>query len=159
MNDFSNNLSSLLDTVVGATLDTVIVPIPEGEYEFTVAPLKAESIKQFVIKKGENAGTKLTRLDLILETSDPVVGEATGRDKSSVRHGIILDLNKMGQLDTGKGKNVSLGRMFDALGLDSATANISDFSGKSVKVVIKHVTDSTDSSITRAEVKSMSRME
>jgi hypothetical protein len=42
-----------------------------------------------------------------------------GREKVTCKQGIMLDLNEGGQLDMGKGKNVSLGKLREAIGLNS----------------------------------------
>jgi len=91
--------------------DTVFEPIPAGEYFATIAEIKP------------NAGTSKdgnpwTRIDITWSLTDPALAERLGRTKLTVRQGIMLDITDSGGLDMGKGRNIALGRLRDALGLN-----------------------------------------
>jgi len=106
--------ASLLETTVEAANDTKVLPIPEGEY---LAVIDKTSINTWQSKDGASSGL---RLDVEYLIDDETAKAATGRDKLTVRQGILLDLTEDGQsLDMGKGKNVGLGRLREATGLNT----------------------------------------
>jgi hypothetical protein len=57
-----------------------------------------------------------------------------------VKYGIMLDLNESGGIDTGKGRNVPLGRFREALDLNKPGQPFAFrmIAGRPVKVSIKH---------------------
>lgn len=104
---------SFLDSTITDALDTKVLPIPPGEYPATVLEIKA---RPWV---GKSDPTKSgVALDLTWEIDDQSVREAVKRDKVTVRQSIMLDLTPSGGLDTGKGRNLGLGRLRAALGLN-----------------------------------------
>lgn len=105
--------ASLLETTVESANDTKIIPIPEAEY---LAVIEGAKIAPWQSKDGSTSGL---RLDVEYLIDDETAKAATGRDKLTVRQGIMLDLTEDGQsLDMGKGKNVGLGRLREATGLN-----------------------------------------
>lgn len=106
--------ASLLETTTEAANDTKIIPVPEGEY---LAVIDKIAINTWQSKDGSSSGL---RLDVEYMVDDEAAKAATGRDKLSVRQGIMLDLTEDGRgLDMGKGKNVGLGRLREAAGLNT----------------------------------------
>lgn len=105
--------SSLLDTTTTEINDTKIIPIPEGEY---LAVIDTTEVKTWSSKDGTSSGL---RLDVTYLIDDQAAKDATGREKLTVRQGVMLDLNEAGNgLDMGKGKNVALGRLREACDLN-----------------------------------------
>lgn len=84
--------------------DTSYVPIPEGEFRAVIEEVKART-----------AGDKPV-LEVKWNIDDDTVRAETGMDKPSCRQTVWLDLTAQGGLDMGKGKNVGLGKLRDALG-------------------------------------------
>lgn len=106
--------TQFLNTQTTSALSTQLDPIPKGEYKAVSQPLDKDSFQSFDIKKGERAGTKGWRLNLVWKIDDEAAGEYNGR---LVRQQFFLDLNPAGDgLDFGKGKNIGLGRLREALG-------------------------------------------
>lgn len=83
---------------------TAYVPVPEGEYQAVIKDVKAGT-----------AGDKPV-LNLTWGVDDAEVREVTGLEEPTVRQTIWLDLTASGGLDMGKGKNVGLGKLREALG-------------------------------------------
>jgi len=95
-----------LNTAVEGTLDTRMIPVPEGEFLATVSALGSRVV-------GENS---LPVLDVTWKIEDnEEVSAVTGRPVSTVRQTIWLDISESGGLDMSKGKNVGLGRVRDAV--------------------------------------------
>lgn len=110
------NADTFMNTAVEGAMDTKVVPIPEDEYEATIENF---SVRQFEGKRiDENTGQNqiLTSLDIIWLINNPQVAADLGRDRLTVRGSMFLDMTPEGTLDMGKGKNVSLGRLREALG-------------------------------------------
>lgn len=123
------NPEEFLQSTFTESNDTVFEPIPAGEYFATIESLKASS------DVGEG-GNPWTRLDLTWSLADPALAERLGRTKLTVRQGIMLDITDAGGLDMGKGRNISLGRLRDALGLNVPGESFSFLmlTGRSAKV-------------------------
>jgi hypothetical protein len=93
--------------------DTVVIPCPTGEY-----PAIAEKVEVQTWQKKDGSASGL-KLNVLWDIQDDNVRALTGRDKVMVPQQIMLDLNESGTgLDMGKGKNVALGRLREALDLN-----------------------------------------
>lgn len=102
----------LAQTVTEAN-DTKIVPCPVGEFTGIIKEYKA---RQWTAKNDpSNQGVTL---DITWSIDDQGVKEALDRTEVTVRQGIMLDVLDSGGLDLGKGKNVGLGRLREAVGLN-----------------------------------------
>ena len=96
------------DLFVAAQTDeassTQYTPIPEGEYSARVDKVAAREPKP-----------GMAMLDVTWILNDEGVRELTGLEEPRVRQSVFLDIDEAGQLEMGKGKNVSLGRLRQAL--------------------------------------------
>ena len=105
--------ATFLDMQTTEPMSTAPVPIAQGEYPAVIEKVDTRAWKA---RDGSSSGIAL---DIVWNVDDAGVKAALGRDKVTVKQGIMLDLNESGTgMDTGKGKNVSLGRLREALGLD-----------------------------------------
>ena len=93
-----------MNTQTSDANDTQYVPVPVGEYNGVIGEVKAGT-----------AGDKPV-LNITWGIDDDEVRAATGLDKPTVRQTVWLDLTPQGGLDMGKGKNVGLGKLREALG-------------------------------------------
>lgn len=102
----SFNLTALQNIELTEAFDTTFVPVPENEdgYVAVITKYELKAPKSSVI------------LDITWEIDDAGVTAVTGREKNSVRQSIFLDMTDHGTLDAGKGKNVGLGKLREALG-------------------------------------------
>lgn len=101
---------SFAQTDYAESNDTELIPIDDGEY---VAVAKKKDLRLVETKQGEQVV-----LDVTWSIDDPAQKEKTGRDNLTVRQGIFLDRTESGSLDFGKGKNVGLGKLREAIGLN-----------------------------------------
>jgi hypothetical protein len=123
----------LNQTTDGAN-STAYVPCPEGEYNAVCQKVEARPWQGK--KDPTKSGVSLT---LTWNIDSPEVRQELQRDEVTVRQDIMLDLLPSGGIDTGKGKNVSLGRTRDAVGLNGDGAfNFKMFEGKVAKVKVVH---------------------
>lgn len=127
---------------------TAFVPVPEGEYTAIISKrpdVRAWQGKKDPSKSGISA-------DVFWSIDDPGVKQLLERDQVVVKQGIMLDQNSNGGLDSGKGKNVQLGRLLEAVGLNGKKWSWNDFEGKVAKIMVKH---RVDDGTVYAEVKSV----
>ena len=102
-----------LDVNLTEANSTQYTPIPEGDYTLVSTEVKA---RPWTSKDGASSGMAI---DIIYDVDDPHVRELMGRDKVQVKQGLMLDLNPNGGISTEKGRNVNLGRVRDAMGLNT----------------------------------------
>lgn len=92
--------------------DTKVIPCPAGEYPGYIKELKVST------GNGKD-GSTWASLNPVWVIDDQSVCEFLGREEVTVKQSIFLDLTDSGTLDMGKGKNVGLGRLREALGLNT----------------------------------------
>ena len=141
-----------LDMQVTESNDTKTIPVPVGEYTAVAEEVKC---RQWQSKKDPSM-SGLT-LDIKWSIDDPAVKELLGRDKVTVNQGIMLDLTDSGGLDMGKGRNIGLGRLREALGLNAPGQPFSFMmvSGRVAKVSVSHRIDGEN---IYAEVKGVAKL-
>lgn len=101
---------------VDQPLSTRSTPVPEGTFRGQVDRLGA---RQILTKKQETR----TILEVYWDVLDDAVRTELEREKVTVRQDVWLDLDENGRLDQGKGKNVDLGRLREAVGMNEQTGN------------------------------------
>lgn len=141
-----------LDMQVTESNDTKTIPVPVGEYTAVAEEVKC---RQWQSKKDPSmAGLAL---DIKWSIDDSAVKELLGRDKVTVNQGIMLDLTDSGGLDMGKGRNIGLGRLREALGLNAPGQPFSFMmvSGRVAKISVSHRIDGEN---IYAEVKGVAKM-
>ncbi len=116
-----------------AEFSTEYVPIPEGEYPGTIMKVEA---RQFT---DTDTGKVSTVMGITWKVSADGAEDADGK---LVDQGVFLELDEAGQLEKGKGKNVPLGRLLEAINLNGkpwspaslvgniATINVEQYPGK-----------------------------
>lgn len=95
-----------LNTSVEGALSTRSIPVPEGEFLAEISGVGSRVV-------GDESKPVLDVTWKI--ENNPAVQEVTGREVSTVRQTIWLDI-KDGGLDLGKGMNAQLGRLREAVG-------------------------------------------
>jgi hypothetical protein len=129
--------NQFLDMQVTEANDTVVVPVPEGEY---VAVAEDVKVRPWQSKDGSQAGLAL---DIVWDIDSPELKAQLDRKTIKAKQGIMLDLTEAGGLDMGKGKNVGLGRLRAAINMNQAGQPFafSSIPGRMCKVAIKHRID------------------
>ena len=127
--------STFLNAEYNETNDTKVTPCPVGEY-----PAIAEKVDVQTWQKKDGSASGL-KLNILWDVQDENVRALLGRDKIIVPQQIMLDLNESGTgLDMGKGKNVSLGRLREALDLNKPGEPFSFgmLQGRMATVIVSH---------------------
>jgi hypothetical protein len=128
--------------------DTVLTPCPEGDF---LGVIKNPEVRAWKSRDGTKEGLSL---DYTVEIDDPRVTSVTGRSPTRVRGGCMLDLTENGTLDMGKGKNVSLGRLREATGLNSGKFGFPMLEGQ---MILAKISTRVDGDRTFDEVKAVAR--
>lgn len=119
---------------IEGSMDTEIIPPDEGVYTATVDNWN-------VTGGTSQKGNDWARLDVTweLDDADGTQQAKTGRDKITARQSIFLDLTDEGNIDTSKGRNVQLGRLREALGLNDGRFAFDMLDGQQAKVLTENV--------------------
>lgn len=144
--------NQFLDAQYTESNDTKITPVPVGEYVGLVDSVK---VRQWA-SKDDPSKSGLT-LDVVWSIDDAEVKQFLGREKITVKQGVMLDINEAGQLDFGKGRNVGLGRLREAtlLNAPGVPFAFSMLPGRVAKVAVSHRINGED---VFAEVKAVTRL-
>ena len=132
------------------TNDTTVQPVPPGEYQAQIEKLDFRTIN------GKDGSDKYA-LDVTYDILDDSVKSALGRDKVTARQTVWIDLTSQGQIDTGKGKNIGLGKLRAAAGFNQAGQAFAPamLNGAIVKIVTGLRADRNDPSIQYTDVKTV----
>lgn len=102
------DITQLENLEVNTSFDTVTIPVPIGDWRAV--------IKKYEIRMPKDQ--PLVEVYWCIDEHEVV--EETGREEPMVRQTIWLDVTENG-LDNGKGKNVQLGKLREALGQNDAS--------------------------------------
>ena len=135
------NPDTFLEQTVTGSLDTTYPLIPAGEYPAISKSIKAREMPN---DKEPEKGP-YTVLDIVWNIDDAGVKEATGLDTPSCRQSVFLELQE-GLLDMRENKNIPLGRLREALGLNDPDKPFSfnDLVGQPAIVRIEHTPNKKD---------------
>ena len=141
------NPDTFLNTEVSSANATAYVPVAEGEFTGSI-----KKIAPRVLNDGRAV------LDVTWAVDDETTRQETGMAEPTVRQTIWLDLNESGSLDFGKGRNVGLGRLRDALGQNVSGKPWAPgmLVGGVAKIKVAHSIDKRDNVTINAEVKAVS---
>lgn len=108
--------------------DTEYTPVPAKEYIAAISKVTPRALEDGRVV-----------MDVQWKFSDAEATEATGLPENSVRQTVWLDTNEHGGLAKGKGKNVALGRLLSALGMNDGSAfSFNALVGKMGKIKVDH---------------------
>ena len=132
------NPEEFMNSTVEDAMSTKIIPCPAGEWLGLIAD--EVKIKEVTSNK---TGESYPVLSIIFSIDDPKVTSITERQPTKVRYECFLDIGENGKLDIKPGKNVSLGRLREAVGLNQPGQPFSFrmLQGKTARVSVKHRTD------------------
>lgn len=146
--------ASFLEASINGALDTKIIPVPVGEYMGIIDKVVP---RQWTSGDGSKSGIAI---DIFWMVEDQGVKEFLGRDNPSVKQGIMLDTTPAGALDTAKGKNVGLGRLREAVGMNNEGQAFSFgmLPGAAAKISVKHRENDKSPGDVFAEVQAVAKL-
>ena len=129
-------------------------PCPEGEF---LASVKKSTIGTWESKDKTKSGLKL---DLQWSIDDQDVKAKLDKQEVLVRQTVMLDITDSGALDMGKGKNIGLGRLREALSQNTPgqpwSFSMLDGAGPA-KVIVTHRPSEADPSIVYDEIRGVTK--
>lgn len=105
------NAEQFLNNATKESFQTQMEVCPEGEYQALVSEVGFEEV---TFKRGDRAGQTGYKMTINWLIADPAVEAQLGR-QPKVRQDFFLDLTADGSLDSGKNKNITLGKVREAL--------------------------------------------
>ena len=132
--------NTFLNATFDEANDTKVVPVPVGEYQALADKVE---VKTWSTKDGSQSGIKL---EIIWDILDDNVKALLGRDTIKVKQDQMLDLTESGAMDFSKGKNIGLGRIREALDLNTPGQPLSfgQIQGRLAKVLVSHRVNGED---------------
>jgi hypothetical protein len=129
--------SSFLNATIDQPLDTKIIPCPEGEY---TAMISGDPEFRTVARKDGSGDIAILQIKWDIQSD--IAKAETSRNPLIVRQEIMMDTTEGGGLDLGKGKNIGLGRLREAVGMNKPGVVFSfrDLPGKMATVKVTHRT-------------------
>lgn len=143
------NPDQFLHTTTTEELSTKRTPLPEDEYQGVIDKIEAGATPK---------GTPYMEVTWAIE--HPELEDEIGRTRSNVRQTVWLDLTDDGSLDFGKGRNIGLGRLREAVGQNSGGEPWapSQLEGQAATVRVKHRADKNDPELLFEEVKGVAAL-
>lgn len=125
--------NTFLDQQMAGEFSTTRILVEAGEYPAHVADLRSAT------GFSEKTQEPWARLDVVYEIEDEVQKAKTGRARILMTFGVMLELdeNEPDGLAHGKGKNVKLGRLLEAHGLNNGSSPRA-LMHTSARVQVKH---------------------
>lgn len=149
------DLSALLESTPSGPLSTVVKVCREGEWKAIVD----DGEKWINFRAGDPSKNLSPQVVILFSILDEGIRKELGRDKVLVPKTIWLDLTDSGQLDTSEGKNVDLGRLMEAAGVNGTGQGLAALRGKGPFIVkVAQRSDKNDPTIKYAEVRKVSKL-
>lgn len=144
--------NSFLNMSIDAPNSTVYVPVPEGEYTAVVEKVSARTW----VGKADPTQSGVV-LDLLWSIDNQEVKDLLQRPNVQVKQGVMLEMDSNGGIASGPGKNVELGKLREAFGLNTPGEPFAPamLAGRMGKVLVKHRTDKDQ---VFAEVKAVAKL-
>lgn len=147
--------NAFLNQEITGALDTKYIPIPQGDYPAIITKLEGRE------QDNKNDPSKpWTVLDVTYQIEDAKVREITGLPAPTVRQSIFLEMGPDGRLDTSKGKNIPLGRLREAVGLNDPDKPFSfqQLMGQACVVSVTHTPKKDDPSTIYSNVSKVGKL-
>ena len=143
------NPETFMNSTTNDANSTQYEQVPEGEYPGTIGA---------VTPRTTQTGKALLSVKWVV--NDEGVRQQLGMAEPSVFQTVWLDVTEQGGLDGGKGKNVQLGKLRDALGQNAAGKPWSPgmLIGGAAKIRVKHSIDKRDNVTLNAEVSAVTKL-
>lgn len=110
------NAEQFLSTELTAGFSTEFVPIPDGEW----GPAQCIGVNARANKAKDGSGEEFISLDTNWEIQDDELKRTMGIDRKLIaRYSFLLEFDDNGQLKRGKGENVQLGLLLEAVGMNA----------------------------------------
>lgn len=130
---------AFMQQTVDGPLETEYKLVPAKEYQNVYINDFDSKALQLVEGTSANTGKDYSFLKFSVPfkiSNDPDVMREVGRDEALVYKDINLDRDDSGGIATGPNKNVELGRLYEAAGLNSGSRTLADLRGTGPYVIM-----------------------
>ena len=143
------NPEAFMNATFNDSNSTQYEQVPEGEFQAVIDTVTPRT-----------TGTGKALLSVRWKVDDEGVRNQTGMAEPSVFQTVWLDVTEQGGLDFGKGKNVQLGKLRDALNQNAAGKPWAPgmLVGGIAKIRVKHSIDKRDNVTLNAEVSAVTKL-
>lgn len=143
------NPEAFMNATFSESNSTQYEQVPEGEFQASIDTVTPRT-----------TGTGKALLSIKWKVDDEGVRLQTGMAEPSVFQTVWLDVTESGGLDFGKGKNVQLGKLRDALGQNAPGKPWAPgmLVGGLAKIRVKHSIDKRDNVTLNAEVNAVTKL-
>jgi hypothetical protein len=139
---------------IDSPLSTATIAVDEGDYKATID--HTELVKPSIMPSGQLGSPQFV---IFWEILDEALKLKLERDKVIVRQTIWLDVSPDGSFDTSRGKNVGLGRLREALGVNNQPGNpFKGLDGRMALVKVKQRSDPDNPEQKYAEVRKVAAL-
>lgn len=142
--------ASFLNSALGGSNATRRDPLPAGE--------TTGQITKIDLVSGEKDGRAWYKLNSTIELNDSSYLASANRERATITYGIMLDMNEGGGVAMGPNKNVQLGKLREACGVNQPGKTLNDMVGQFIRVVISHRPDKDDPSVIYDDVKAVAKL-
>ena len=148
------DVNSLLSQTIAEAGSTQTVPVPAGDHR---AYVEKWELKTWA--KKDDPTVSGVKLQVIWNIEDQEVRDLLGRDKVLVQQDIMLDLDENGNIALGKGRNVDLNRLREALHMNGGRPfSFSAIDGQYAIISVKHDVDKNDPEKIYPRVKAVGKL-
>lgn len=144
--------ASFLNQSHNSGFETKFTKVEPGEY-----PAIIDKVGYRTAPKKDSPGEESHILDVTYFIDDARQKEVTGLDRPTVRQTVFLDIVG-GKLDKSKNKNVTLGRLLTALGLNDREFSFNDLPGRACMVKVGQSPNTKDPTDPYVNVESVGKM-
>lgn len=103
---------AFMEEAVDNAMDTEYINVPQGEHVAVCHDVLKP--REYTDKNGDTNYV----MDIVWSITDDAVKAEVGRDLVTIKQSLYLDLNAEGKLDYSRGKNIALGKVREAVGLN-----------------------------------------
>lgn len=127
---------SFLDSTLAGSNSTKREIAPMGVYPASIS--KVEVKNGIVQKEGQNFGKQWVALNIQWAIENHALNAKLDQSKVIVFDSVMLDLDDEGKVAMGKGKNVRLGQLREAIGLNNGPIQFRAFEGRPAQIKVTH---------------------
>lgn len=136
MNDSTFDPETFLDATLPGANSIKREIVPMGVYKAYISKLEVKN--GTVNKEGDNYGKPWVALNLQWTIEDQPINATMDQAKVIVFDSVFLDLDEDGRTAMGKGKNVKLGKLREALGMNTGPVQFRALEGRPATINIGH---------------------
>ena len=136
MNESMFDPEAFLDATLPGGNSTKREIVPMGAYKAHVGKLVVKG--GTISKEGENYGKPWRALNIQWVIENQAVNDLLDLPRVTVYDSVFLDLDDEGQIAMSKGKNIKLGKLREAIGLNSGPVQFRAFEGRPATISVGH---------------------